>query len=234
MNIGICGGTFDPFHRGHVETVAAARDVMQWDRILYIPAYRQPFKTHTDAVSGHHRFAMAVLGTLERDDTYVLPIELERGAISYTVDTLEVLRAMYKDDTLDWIIGEDNLAQLDQWKSIDRIFELANFCVLTRGTPASSPADALASRAGAFEGGEDAARPAAETAAFPSSLRSRVTDATSRPKNGAIVFAENPLVPVSSTEIRRRVAVGESIEDLVDPRVARYIHHYGLYRKDQA
>jgi len=204
MNIGICGGTFDPFHRGHVDTVAAARDVMHWDRILYIPAYRQPFKTDTDAVSGHHRFAMAVLGTLEHEEMYVLPIELERGAISYTVDTLEVLRAMYKDDTLDWIIGDDNLAQLDQWKSIDRIFELANFCVLTRSAPSAHPGGRLES--------------------LPHT----------RGKHGAIVFAKNPIIPVSSTEIRRRVAVGESIEDLVDPRVARYIHHYGLYRKDQA
>lgn len=204
MNIGICGGTFDPFHRGHVDAVAAARDTMQWDRILYIPAYRQPFKTHTDAVSGHHRFAMAVLGTLDRDAMYVLPLELERGAISYTVDTLEVLRATYEDDTLDWIIGDDNLAQLDQWKSIDRIFELANFCVLTRSAPPARPGGRLES--------------------LPHT----------RGKHGAIVFAKNNVVPVSSTEIRRRVREGESIEDLVDPRVARYIHHYGLYRKEQA
>jgi nicotinate-nucleotide adenylyltransferase len=203
MNIGICGGTFDPFHRGHVDTVVAARDVMQWDRVLYIPAYRQPFKTDREHVAGPHRFAMAVLGTLDRDEMYVLPLELERGAISYTVDTLEVLRAMYKDDTLDWIIGDDNLAQLDQWKSIERIFELANFCVLTRS------------------GGAAAASAA-------------VSEAKDRPKSGAVVFAKNEVIPISSTEVRRRLREGESIEDLVDPRVARYIHHYGLYRKEQA
>ena len=55
-----------------------------------------------------------------------------------------------------------------------------------------------------------------------------------RPTHGAIVFAKNEVVPISSTEIRRRVREGESIEELVDPRVARYIHHYGLYRKEQA
>ncbi|PYQ31153.1 MAG: nicotinate (nicotinamide) nucleotide adenylyltransferase [Acidobacteria bacterium] len=208
MNIGICGGTFDPFHRGHVDTVAAACDVMNWDRILYIPAYRQPFKTDREHAEGPHRFAMAILGTLEREEMYVLPIELERGAISYTVDTLEALRTVYQYDTLDWIIGDDNLAQLDQWKSIDRIFELANFCVLTR-------------RVG------QAFQPVPQTGSLESLPQTR-------PTHGAIVFAKNPVVPISSTEIRRRVAVGESIEDLVDPRVARYIHHYGLYRKEQA
>jgi len=205
MNIGICGGTFDPFHRGHIDPIAAARDTLRWDRILYIPAYRQPFKADRDHAPAHHRFTMAVLGTLDHDEMFVLALELERGAISYTVDTLEELRRTYADDTLDWIIGDDNLAQLLEWKSIDRIFELANFCVLTRGGQAIPPV-----------------------------LISRVKPPANRPPCGAIVFAENLMVPVSSTEIRRRVRAGESIDDLVDPRVARYIHHYGLYRKEQA
>jgi len=206
MNIGICGGTFDPFHRGHLDPIVAARDALQWDRILYIPAYRQPFKQDREHASGYHRFAMAVLGTLDRNEMFVLELELERGAISYTVDTLEALREIYPDDTLDWIIGDDNLVQLMQWKSIDRIFELANFCVLTRS------------------GGQ----------AIPPVLKPRVHAALERPRSGAIVFADNHVVPVSSTEIRSRLRAGESIEALVDPRVARYIHHYGLYRKEQA
>jgi len=209
MNIGICGGTFDPFHRGHLDPIVAARDALQWDRILYIPAYRQPFKQDREHASGYHRFAMAILGTLDRNEMFVLELELERGAISYTVDTLEALREIYPDDTLDWIIGDDNLAQLMQWKSIDRIFELANFCVLTRGAAAASAAD-FGARSG------------------------RRSTAAERPRSGAIVFADNHVVPVSSTEIRSRLRAGESIEALVDPRVARYIHHYGLYRKEQA
>ncbi|MFP5247693.1 MAG: nicotinate-nicotinamide nucleotide adenylyltransferase, partial [Thermoanaerobaculia bacterium] len=129
-------------------------------------------------------------------------LELERGAISYTVDTLEELRAKHPADTLDWVIGDDNLAKLLQWKSIDRIFELANFVVLTRGE-----------------------------AKLDSQLQSRIREPHARPTHGAIVFAENATVPVSSTEIRRRVATGESIDHLVPTPVSRYIHHYGLYRK---
>jgi nicotinate-nucleotide adenylyltransferase len=219
MNIGICGGTFDPFHRGHIDPIAAACETLDWDRILYIPAYKQPFKTDREHAGGHHRFAMTVLGTLEREEMFVLDLELERGAISYTVDTLEELRKTYVDDTIDWIIGDDNLAQLLQWKSIDRIFELANFCVLTRSSHVG--AAALSGTATAEGSGRHMV------------LQSRVTSPENRPKCGTIVFAENPLVPISSTEIRSRVARGESIEELVDPRVARYIHHYGLYRKEQ-
>ncbi len=206
MNIGICGGTFDPFHRGHLEPILNARGTMQWERVYYIPAYRQPFKTDREHASGYHRFAMAAMATIEREAMFVLPLELERGAVSYTVDTLEELRATHADDTLDWIIGDDNLAQLLQWKSIERILELANFAVLTRS------------------GGQ----------AIPPVLRPRVTDPAQRPRCGAIVFTENPTVPISSTEIRKRVQSGRPIDDLVDARVSRYIHHYGLYRKEQA
>ena len=205
MNIGICGGTFDPFHRGHLDPILAVRGELQWDRVLYIPAFVQPFKQDRETASGHHRFAMAAIATLPHDALHVSNVELERGAISYTVDTLQSLRAQHADATFDWIIGDDNLPKLGEWKSIDTIFELANFVVLTRGA-------------------HD----------VPAPMQHRVADAQSRPKNGAIVFARNPTVPVSSTEIRRRVRAGEPIEDLVPPPVSRYIQHYDLYRKGQS
>lgn len=140
MKIGICGGTFDPFHRGHLEPVLAAREEMQWDRLFYFVAYRQPFKEEGSNASGYHRFAMAVLATESIDDIHVSSWELEREGTSYTVDTLEHLRSEYPDATLEWIIGDDNLARLNEWKRLDRIFELANFVVLTRVAPANLPA----------------------------------------------------------------------------------------------
>lgn len=189
MKIGICGGTFDPFHRGHLDPVLAARGAMRWDRILYVVAYRQPFKEQGCSASGYHRFAMAMLATEAIDDVWVSSWELEREGTSYTVDTLEHLRSEYPDATLDWIIGDDNLARLGEWKRIDRIFELANFVVLTRVAPAIES-----------------------------------------PRPG-IVYAHNNTVHISSTEIRRRVRAGESIDALVDPRVSRYIHHNRLYQE---
>ena len=197
MRIGICGGTFDPFHCGHLDPILAARKSMQWDRVLYIPAFVQPFKQDRETASGYHRFAMTVLGTEEHEGLHVSPRELERGSISYTVDTLQQLRSEHPGARFDWIIGDDNLEKLLEWKSIDTIFELAGFVVLTRGA-----------------------------AKVPQALEHRV-------RSGAITFAENPTIPVSSTEIRRRVAAGESIDDLVPPRVSRYIQRNGLYRKGQ-
>ena len=204
MKIGICGGTFDPFHRGHLEPVLAARGVMEWDRLIYVPAYRQPFKSEEQFASGYHRFTMAVLATESIETIDVSTQELDRGKISYTVETLELLRAGYPQATLDWIIGDDNLFQLSEWKRIDRIFELANFAVLTRFMRLGD---------------------------VPERFRSRIAAPGQRGSRGHVVFAENATVPVSSTEIRRRIRAGEAIGGLVDPRVSHYIEHNRLYRE---
>jgi len=212
MRIGICGGTFDPFHRGHLDPVLAARETMQWDRVLYIPAWRQPFKTHLDAAPGAHRFAMAALAIRDHDALYVSPIELDRGGISYSVDTLDELHRQFPGALFDWIIGDDNLADLDRWKEPERLFELARFVVLSRT---------------GVEDRESHLRSSASSADKTSSA----DDADRHRLKPNIVFAHNATVPVSSTEIRRLVRAGEPIDAFVDPLVSRYIHHYGLYKE---
>ena len=211
MKIAICGGTFDPFHRGHLDPILAVREAMQWDRVLYMPARKQPFKLNRDAASAHHRFAMAVLATEAFDFIWISPWELERDSVSYTVDTLEHLRSQYPDASLDWVIGDDNIAQLSEWKSPGRILELANFVVLGRGGQTVTAA--------------------VREIQTKSWLRIPVlSDAASRGTHGALVPARNATIPISSTEIRNRVRAGEPIDSFVDPRVARYIDHNGLYR----
>lgn len=223
MRIAICGGTFDPFHRGHLEPVLAVRGEMQWDRVIYVPAWRQPFKLDRHTASSYHRFAMAVLATEDVDGLAVSPTELERGQVSYTVDTLEALRREYPDAALDWIIGEDNVPQLAKWKNVERIFELANFVVLTRnvedGQSCPSNVDV------------DKEQPEAIDAVQAGAAEGDGKSCPSRPTCGAVIYAHNETVPVSATAIRRRLRTGEPIDAFVDPRVARYILHNGLYRE---
>ena len=190
MRIAICGGTFDPFHRGHREPVLAVRDKMGWDRVIYMPAWKQPFKADRATTSGYHRFAMIALGIRDDARLSVSPLELERGGTSYTVDTLDALHQMFPDAELDWIIGDDNVAQFLEGKSPERLLELARFVVLTRGGAKVPPA-----------------------------------------LEGRFLFAENAMVPVSSTEIRQRVRAGEAIDAFVDPLVSRYIHLNRLYKE---
>jgi len=209
MNIGICGGTFDPFHRGHLDPILAVREEMQWNRVLYVPAFVQPFKQDRELASPFHRFAMTVLATEDHGALYVSPRELERGSVSYTVDTLTELRQEHPDARLDWVIGDDNLNDLHKWKSIERITQLANFVVLARHSGAADFTP-------------------------PDNVELTPAAAQERKRSGNIVFAQNTTVPVSSTEIRLRIRQGQPFEDLVPAPVSRYIHHYDLYRKGQS
>lgn len=205
MRVAIVGGTFDPFHRGHLEPVLAAREQMRWDRILYMPAFRQPFKADRERASGHHRFAMAVLATYDREEVLVSDLELERGDISYTVDTLEQLRESDPTSVFDWVIGDDNVAALLEWKSVGRILELANFAVLQRKSVTT----------------------------VPHVLQDRLVEPGAAKAAGTIAFVRNEMVPVSSTEVRRKVRAGEPVEAEVGDRVSSYIQRYGLYREGQ-
>lgn len=198
----LCGGTFDPIHRGHVEPLMSVYERAGWSGVLLIPAHIQPFKTGQESASAFHRFAMAVLATEDDERIEVTPLELERGEVSYTVDTLERIRQLDPEAVLDWVIGDDNLASLESWRSLERIFQLANFVVLNRGGPTT----------------------------LPPALTTRVRSLGEKPRSGAILFAKNVSVPISATDIRNKLRQGESISGLVHPRVERYIRRHGLYQ----
>lgn len=200
VRIGLCGGTFDPFHRGHVEPLVEIFDLAGWSRVVYIPAWVQPFKTGRTVSSPFDRYAMAVLATESDSRLFVSPIELERGGVSYTVETLRRLRARMPGTGFDWVIGDDNLAKLHEWKSLDEILMLANFIVLLRGD-----------------------------AELSETLRPRVTPMASRGFAGSIVLARNGRVPISATMIRERISAGRPIAEFVDAKVERYIGRHGLY-----
>jgi len=203
--IALYGGTFDPIHRGHLDTLRMAMDPMGWDRVILIPAFVQPFKLGRGSSSPLDRYAMTVLATMDDYRFVVSKHELEQEGISYSVDTLRAFAARHPDMQFEWVIGDDNLADLPKWRDVDRIFELANFVVLERNGGARAPEDML----------------------------HRVSPPSMRAKSGQIIFAGNPTVHASSTEIRRMVAAGQDVSGLVGDVVAEYIVRYGLYRTEE-
>jgi nicotinate-nucleotide adenylyltransferase len=133
LRIGVLGGTFDPPHVGHLLAAVDAFESLELDRLILVPAATQPLKTSTPAVaSAHERLEMVRLAVGDDARFEVSEVEIERGGLSYTVDTLESLTAKPSADELFLILGADTLATFGRWKSPERVRELAQLAVLTR------------------------------------------------------------------------------------------------------
>lgn len=141
MRIGFFGGSFDPIHLGHLLHAQDALEAANLDRLALVPAAQAPLKQNGEPGAGAEaRCAMIQLAIKGREDFFLLRDEVDRGGISYTVDTVRRLRQRWPEDELFWIIGADQLAQLDQWREIDQLLEMATFLCLRRpGHPADIP-----------------------------------------------------------------------------------------------
>ncbi len=150
MRIGIFGGTFDPPHIGHLLAATDACEALALDRLVFIPAAEQPLKVGMVAAPAHHRVAM-VERLIAGDARFAVDaLEIDRGGLSYTVDTLRVLRSRWAGDVAPFLLlGRDAVAALPKWREPEEVMSLAQVVVLTRaGESAELPAGvrALATR----------------------------------------------------------------------------------------
>jgi nicotinate-nucleotide adenylyltransferase len=133
LRIGVLGGTFDPPHVGHVIAAVDACEALQLDKLIFIPTAAQPLKTDAPAAASPEDRLEMVRRAAGSDARFeVSGTEIERGGLSYTVDTLETLRRQNPEAELVLIVGMDALAAFDRWKNPDRIRELARLAVLAR------------------------------------------------------------------------------------------------------
>ena len=132
MRIGLLGGSFDPPHIGHLLAASDAFEALSLDRLVFVPAATQPLKVGRANASPEQRLAMArlLVGGDPRFD--VDAIEVDRGGLSYTVDTLTTLAARWPDAELFWLVGADVPRSFASWRSPERIVELATVVVLQR------------------------------------------------------------------------------------------------------
>lgn len=201
MKIGIFGGSFDPFHFGHLWPVREARRRLGLDRVLYLPTAAPPHKPGRQQAPAWSRFAMVELALLGEPAMQVSPIELTPGRPAYTVDSLARLTEEHPGAELWLILGGDNFAELPTWKSWRRLARLARLAVLVR------PGDA-----------------ARLEASWPPVLRRLAS-------SDRVVFVTNRPVGISSTRLRDLLAAGKSPPARTVPRVVlEYIRKYRLYR----
>lgn len=147
MRIGLFGGSFDPPHLGHWLVAVDALEQLALDRLDFIPAARQPLKPAGPVASEAQRVAM--LQAMVGDDPRfaVNTVEIDRGGLSFTVDTATAYRAAGGADALFLLLGTDTATGLARWKEPDRLLQLVQLVVLTRGAepfvPAGHGRDAL-------------------------------------------------------------------------------------------
>ena len=198
--IGIFGGSFDPPHLGHLWIAEAVLESLELDEILWIPAAISPLKPDGPVASNEQRRQMIDLAVSGCEKFRVDDRELTRGDVSYTVDTLDELRAEYPRADLFLIMGSDSLASIRKWHQPRRLLELVNLAVLQRGAEDSIDYNVLSGLA--TEQQIDRIR------------KSRVP---------------MPLIELSSSDLRDRVSKGLSIRFRIPAAVETFIRANNLY-----
>jgi nicotinate-nucleotide adenylyltransferase len=195
----VLGGTFDPIHLGHLGVARAARAAHALSRVLLIPAATPPHK-RGDLTAAEDRLAMVRIAAATEPGLEASAIEIARGGVSYTVDTLSELARGTPCAEIFFIIGEDTVAELPSWKDSSRLFELSRIVAVNRPGP----------------------RIRFDRARFPD-VPPEVLERCERDR-----VQMKPL-DIASREIRRMIAEGEPFEQLVPPGVAEYIRKHRLY-----
>ncbi len=200
--LGVLGGAFNPIHMGHLVMAQDALELFELSQVLFIPCARPPHKPSTELAPAEHRLAM-VQAALEGDWRFeASDIELQRGGISWSVDTARELRRLHPAAEIVFIIGADMLPELHLWRDVGTLLELCRFVTLARpGTDLE-----------ALKRADLKLDPP-----WPERLREQVR--------------VGHIVSLSSTDIRYRIAEGLSIRYLVHPAVDMYIAEHHLYRK---
>jgi nicotinate-nucleotide adenylyltransferase len=214
--IGVYGGTFDPIHNAHLKIARLVSDGFRLERMLLVPAHVPPHKEADSVTSAYHRFAMAALATIDEPALGVSTVEVEAPHRPYTFETIERLRADAGEDAvLFFVMGTDSFEELGTWRNPERLLMASNLVVITRpGHPVST----AALNRGIFAGIRD----------WRGRKREEF-DSADQQASGLVYLTDVVCDDLSSTDLRRRVRAGESIDDMVPPRVAAYIRKYDLY-----
>ena len=130
--LGIMGGTFDPPHYGHLFAALEAAHVLSLERVLFIPTAQPPHKVSDPVTAAEHRAAMIGLSIADNPRFELSNLELERGGLSYTIQTARELHRRHPDAELHFIVGMDSLAELPTWYEPAAILKIARLAAVYR------------------------------------------------------------------------------------------------------
>jgi len=202
--IGIVGGSFDPVHLGHLIIAQDAQRQLALSKIVFIPAAIPPHKQNHQRASEEHRLEMLRLATKEEESFCVSDMELQRGGISYSIDTVENFQKAHPEAELFFLIGSDSLVELHTWNRIEDLLKICTIVTLLRP-------------------GEDNKTEIAAKIKLPLAARTRLMN--------HVIDAHR--IDISSTEIRQRIKQGESVRFFLPHLVENYIVEQKLYQDSE-
>jgi nicotinate-nucleotide adenylyltransferase len=197
----LLGGSFDPIHNGHIIIARHAIAHTGADKLVFIPAQRSPHKPQFPAAGAADRLKMVELAIADEKKMSASDCELKREPPSYTIDTVRHFQKEYGPEVnLYWLIGADMLKDLPRWYRIEELLDECSLSLMMR--PGFDKIELM--RFVAIFG-----------QARVNKLERNIID--------------NPLIDISSTEIRRRIASGQDVSQMVHPAVLAYIKEKRLY-----
>lgn len=194
------GGSFDPIHNGHLHIAHCAAEILDVEKVVFIPAGMPPHKLDRELASPKDRYEMVRRAVQFDPLCGVSDYEVTLESPSFTVHTVRFFRSQFIGYELFWLIGADSFAQLDKWYNIGKLVELCN--VVTVGRPG-------------FDFSMD-------------HLMDKLTNDQLDKLQKYII--DIPLTEESSTQIREMVGNGKSVCGLVPDAVLEYIISNGLYK----
>ncbi|MEK7450096.1 MAG: nicotinate-nucleotide adenylyltransferase [Planctomycetota bacterium] len=236
MKIGILGGTFNPIHAGHLIIAQAVYEKFKLDQILFIPCHTPYHKQNTysprcyiggQVAEPKHRLKMVELATNNIAHFGVSDIDIKKGGLTYSLETLRRLKQNYPASAkFHFIIGADSLPELPLWYKIKELSRLCEFITVARpvlrlrriiGTPRNGChcESRLAGRSNLVSLRELKTISQKLGAGFARKIERN--------------FLKHPIINISSTEIRARLKKRQSIKYLVPPSVEKYIINHKLY-----
>lgn len=216
MKIGVLGGTFDPIHLGHTYVAREIIKTFGLNQVIFMVSKYPPHKKVKEISSAFHRYAMVVLATRSEDRFRASTLELFRNGPSYTIDTLEELRARYPSDQFCFIAGTDSLSELNLWYEYDKL--LAKHCLVFVQRP----------------GAEVDLEKLEISPDLRESIQLVKADAKLEIQAGQSFCLSLNAPSISSTEIRRIIASGRRpSQEFLSSSVYQYLRKYRLYEEHQ-
>jgi nicotinate-nucleotide adenylyltransferase len=211
--IGVYGGSFDPIHLGHLRAAEEVREQLALDRVIFVPAANPPHKPTRHLADGAARLAMIELAVADHSAFAASGIELERGGISYSVETVAEIARREPAAELWFLVGLDAWREIHLWRDVERFFELVNVAVVRRPpAPLETSIEHL---------------PIAAREAFCYGPNTR---SYAHRSGRTLTFLSIDGLDVSATAIRDALRDGRSVRYLVPPPVERYLREHPLYR----